>query len=246
MSVRVPVEEATTVSDHQHQAHHQHQPHEHSEHDHARHQPDPDQAPQDYWDGRYLESDRMWSGEPNPALVREVSELPPGRALDLGCGEGADSVWLARQGWRVTGTDISGVALERAALHAAEAGLADRVEWQRHDLAESFPEGEFDLVSACFLHSFGDFPREKILRAAVTAVAPGGVLLVVGHGGWAPWQEDKPELDFPTADEVLAQLELPDGAWEVLVAEEYERTQCRPDGRPGTRTDNTLKVRRRA
>ncbi|WP_328762716.1 MULTISPECIES: SAM-dependent methyltransferase [unclassified Streptomyces] len=198
-----------------------------------------------FWDSRYREGNRIWSGDANAVLVREVADLTPGRALDLGCGEGADAVWLAHRGWRVTGTDISGVALERAAGHAADAGVADRVEWQRHDLAESFPAGEFDLVSACFLHSFGDFPRERILRAAASAVAPGGILLIAGHAGWPAWQQDsRPEVHFPTPDEVVAQLELPEGAWEVLLAEEHERVQTRPDGRPGTRTDNAVKVRR--
>lgn len=133
------------------------------------------------WDDRYRGSDRIWSGNPNVVLVREVEGLTPGRALDLGCGEGADAVWLARWGWKVTATDISRVALERAAVHAAEADVADRIDWQWHDLGASFPEGEYDLVSAQFLHSMGDLPRERILRRAALAVAPGGVLLVVGH-----------------------------------------------------------------
>ncbi|MBR7677707.1 methyltransferase domain-containing protein, partial [Streptomyces daliensis] len=76
----------------------------------------------EFWDARYRENGQIWSGEPNEALVREVSGLAPGRALELGCGEGGDAVWLARQGWRVTATDISGVALARAEEHAARAG----------------------------------------------------------------------------------------------------------------------------
>ncbi|MFB0626184.1 cyclopropane-fatty-acyl-phospholipid synthase family protein [Streptomyces sp. AB3(2024)] len=205
-----------------------------------------------YWDGRYRERERVWSGAANAVLVREAADLAAGRALDLGCGEGGDAIWLARRGWRVTGTDISGVALERAAEHAAGAGVADRVRWERHDLAESFPAGEFDLVSACFLHTLGEFPRERILRTAAAAVAPGGVLLVAGHAGWAPWQ-DTAAMDplqravrFPTPDRVVAELELPEGAWEVLLAEEHERVQNMPDGTPGTRTDNAVKVRRLA
>ncbi|MET9883560.1 class I SAM-dependent methyltransferase [Streptomyces sp. NPDC006430] len=220
---------------------HEHQPPHHA----AASEPPSEFVGEEFWDSRYRESDRIWSGEPNAVLVREVADLSPGRALDLGCGEGADAVWLAHRGWRVTGTDISAVALERAAGHAAEAGVADRVDWQRHDLAESFPAGEFDLVSACFLHSFGDFPRDRILRRAAAAVAPGGILLIAGHAGWPTWQEGtRPEVDFPTPDEVVAQLELPDGAWEVLLAEEHVRVQSLPDGRPGTRTDNAVKARR--
>ncbi|MET9806686.1 SAM-dependent methyltransferase [Streptomyces halstedii] len=199
------------------------------------------------WDDRYRESDRIWSGNPNTVLVREVEGLKPGRALDLGCGEGADAVWLARWGWRVTATDISRVALERAAVHAAEAGVTDRVDWQWHDLGATFPEGEYDLVSAQFLHSMGDLPREEILRRAARAVAPGGVLLIVGHAGFPHWEQNPdPSVRFPTPDEVLASLELPDGAWEVLLSDEHERVQNDPDGNPTTRTDNALKVRRTA
>ncbi|MFJ3143241.1 SAM-dependent methyltransferase [Streptomyces halstedii] len=199
------------------------------------------------WDDRYRESDRIWSGNPNTVLVREVEGLKPGRALDLGCGEGADAVWLARWGWRVTATDISRVALERAAVHAAEAGVTDRVDWQWHDLGATFPEGEYDLVSAQFLHSMGDLPREEILRRAARAVAPGGVLLIVGHAGFPHWEQNPdPSVRFPTPDEVLDSLELPEGAWEVLLSDEHERVQNDPDGNPTTRTDNALKVRRTA
>ncbi|KPC81596.1 SAM-dependent methyltransferase [Streptomyces sp. NRRL S-4] len=196
------------------------------------------------WDDRYRESDRIWSGNPNVVLVREVEGLTPGRALDLGCGEGADAVWLARFGWKVTATDISRVALERAAVHAADAGVADRIDWQWHDLGASFPEGEYDLVSAQFLHSMGNLPREEILRRAAAAVAPGGVLLVVGHAGFPSWEHDHPDVELPTTDEVLASLELPEGEWEVLLSEEHERLQNDPEGNPTTRTDNALKVRR--
>ncbi|TXS15100.1 MULTISPECIES: SAM-dependent methyltransferase [unclassified Streptomyces] len=196
------------------------------------------------WDDRYRESDRIWSGNPNVILVREVEGLTPGRALDLGCGEGADAVWLARFGWKVTATDISRVALERAAVHAADAGVADRIDWQWHDLGASFPEGEYDLVSAQFLHSMGDLPRERILRQAASVVAPGGVLLVVGHAGFPSWEHDHPDMELPTTDEVLASLELPEGEWEVLLSEEHERIQNDPEGNPTTRTDNALKLRR--
>ncbi|WP_189110702.1 bifunctional NAD(P)/FAD-dependent oxidoreductase/class I SAM-dependent methyltransferase [Streptomyces camponoticapitis] len=204
---------------------------------------------EEFWDSRYAESARVWSGNPNTVLVREAADLTPGRALDLGCGEGADAIWLAGRGWRVTACDISGVALAKARRHAeaADAGVAGRIDWQRHDFGTSFPTGTYDLVSAQFLHSPDDMPREKILRAAASAVAPGGVLLIVGHAGLPSWEPD-PDIDvhLPTPDEVLASLELADEDWEVLLSEEHERIQTRPDGQPGTRTDNALKVRRRA
>ena len=198
-----------------------------------------------YWDGRYAERARIWSGEPNASLVREAGDLEPGKALDLGCGEGGDAIWLARRGWHVTAVDISRIALDRAAEHAAAAGVADRIDWQRHDLGTSFPEGVYDLVSAQFLHSRVELPREKILRMAATAVAPGGVLLVVGHAGWPSGaHEPHDDVHFPTPQEVLDVLELPSQEWRVLLCEEYERSQPDSDERPGTHMDNVLKVRR--
>ncbi|MEW9550399.1 FAD-dependent oxidoreductase [Nonomuraea sp. NPDC050783] len=200
-----------------------------------------------FWDDRYGEQERIWSGQPNLALVREAGDLPAGRALDLGCGEGADAIWLATRGWRVTAADVSRVALARAAEEAARAGVADRVEWQRHDLAESFPEGSYDLVSASYLHSPVELPREEILRAAADAVAPGGVLLITGHRGWPSWMEEPPgEVTFPTPREVLDAVKLDEPAWEVLTCEEFVRERNAPDGTPGTHADYVIKARRRA
>ncbi|GAA2166766.1 class I SAM-dependent methyltransferase [Actinomadura napierensis] len=206
---------------------------------------------EEFWDARYSESERIWSGDPNTVLVREAADLPPGTALDLGAGEGADAIWLARRGWRVTAVDISQVALDRAARHAADAGVADRIDWQRHELGPSFPDGEFDLVSAHFLHSPRELPREEVLRSAAAAVAPGGILLIVGHAGLPPWEEhdhgdDDPhrDLHLPTPDEVLESLQLPEGKWQVLLSGEHERVQTGPDGRSHTRIDNALKLRR--
>ncbi|RII09181.1 Sarcosine/dimethylglycine N-methyltransferase [Streptomyces sp. YIM 130001] len=200
------------------------------------------------WDERYRESERVWSGEPNAVLAREAAQLTPGRALDLGCGEGGDAVWLAGRGWRVTATDVSQVALERAAEHAADAGVADRIDWRPSNLSDSFPEGTYDLVSAQFLYSPGKLPREQVLRRAAAAVAPGGHLLIESHAGFPDWEtgHGRPDIDFPTAAETLAFLRLPDTEWEVLLCAEHERAQTRPDGTPGTRTDHTVLARRRA
>ncbi|MBF9066746.1 class I SAM-dependent methyltransferase [Streptacidiphilus fuscans] len=202
----------------------------------------------EFWDSFYAEREQVWSGRPNDAMVRETADLTPGRALDLGCGEGGDAIHLARRGWTVTAVDISQAALDRAAAHAAAEGVADRIEWQRHDLAVTFPEGEYDLVSVQFLHSPVEIPREGILRRAAQAVAPGGVLLVEGHGGFPSWEDEHdhhPDVHFPSPDEVVAELRLAEGEWEVLVSTEHERTQNAPDGRPTVRMDSTVKARRR-
>jgi SAM-dependent methyltransferase len=200
-----------------------------------------------YWEERYRDEGRIWSGRPNALLVREVGGLEPGTALDLGCGEGGDAIWLAAQGWRVTAVDVSATALRHGADHAREAGVAARIRWERHDLSRSFPEGSFDLVSAQFLHSpvAADGEREEILRRAAGAVARGGTLLVVGHAGWPSWQETPSfEYHFPTTAEVLDALGLEPGQWVVELEEVVERDLPDPDGRPGRREDNVLRVRR--
>ncbi|HET6295841.1 MAG TPA: class I SAM-dependent methyltransferase [Kribbella sp.] len=200
---------------------------------------------EEMWNARYAESGQIWSGRPNVVLVQEAAELEPGRALDLGSGEGGDAIWLAQRGWQVTAVDVSSVALGRAAEHAAAAGVADRIDWQQHELGKSFPDGSYDLVSAQFLHSTGNLPREEILRTAAAAVAPGGILLIEGHLDFGAWHHaDHADVHFPTPAEVIADLELADGEWEVLVSTEHEREQDGPDGKPTTRTDATVKVRR--
>ncbi|MCQ4083138.1 methyltransferase domain-containing protein [Streptomyces sp. RB6PN25] len=208
------------------------------------------QSAEQFWEERYQGQDRAWSGKPNEPLVRETASLSPGTALDLGCGEGADAIWLAEQGWRVTAVDLSATALRRAAAAAADAGVAERIDWQRHDLSATFPQGRFDLVSAQFLHSpvAAEGERPGILRRAADAVAEGGVLLIVGHAGWPSWQCGQPPFHytFPTTGDVLDQLALPDGEWEVETEDEIVRDAPDPEGRPGTRTDNILKVRRTA
>ncbi|MFH8445208.1 class I SAM-dependent methyltransferase [Streptomyces sp. NPDC018026] len=199
----------------------------------------------EFWEARYRDSGRVWSGRPNELLVREAAGLTPGTALDLGCGEGGDAVWLAARGWRVTGVDIAVTALERAAVHAAEAGVGDRVAWQRHELGESFPEGTFDLVSAHYLQSPVALDQRGVLRRAAAAVAPGGTLLLVLHAGWPSWQTEPPfDAEFPTLDGVLADLALPDGGWTVETRETVRRASTSPDGVEGHREDHVWRLRR--
>src|ERR1035438_1239151 len=99
------------------------------------------------WDERYAATgEALWSGRANGVLVAELSGQHPGRALDVGCGEGGDAIWLAREGWEVTGVDVSAIALERAAAAARAADVT--VDWICADIAgiEPPPRG-YDLVS---------------------------------------------------------------------------------------------------
>lgn len=199
------------------------------------------------WEGMYTTSQRIWSGNPNAALVSVVEGLAPGTALDLGCGEGADVVWLATRGWRATGVDVSDTAVARAARHAAEAGVADLTTFAQHDLGSGFPDGTFDLVTASFLHSFAFLDRVPVLRAAAGAVAVGGSLLVVGHADMPPWAEEPPAgavVDLPGPDEVLAALALAPGSFEVLRSELLERNATGPEGQQAVLNDGVLHVRR--
>jgi SAM-dependent methyltransferase len=205
----------------------------------------PEHSPASFWDARYRESDRTWSGRANAALEREAAFLTPGRALDLGSGEGGDALWLAERGWQVTAVDISPTALDRGRVAAAERGLAPRIEWIEADLGEWTPSGEFDLVSAHFLHSPVELPRELILRRAAASVAPAGVLLVVGHGAFPPWSTHRHEgPPLPGPEEVLAALELPMTDWTVLTSALVDRDALSPRGDSVVMTDAVLAVRR--
>jgi SAM-dependent methyltransferase len=132
------------------------------------------------WDTRYTERDgAMWSGRPNGRLVAEVARLTPGRALDVGCGEGADAIWLAQRGWTVTGIDISGVAVGRAREAAERAGAV--VEWVAGDVLEiSFPARSFDLVSLQY-PALAKAAGERAVRTLLETVREGGLLLAVYH-----------------------------------------------------------------
>lgn len=194
-----------------------------------------------FWEGFYAERDQIWSGRPNATLVDVVDGLTPGTALDLGAGEGGDAVWLAGQGWKVTAVDVATRALERITAAATARGLG--VETQRHDLSVSFPTGSWDLVSAQYLHSMHEFDRPAVLRAAADAVAPGGLLVIVGHGRLAPWSWD-PTLAMPTAEDVFADLALDPDGWDVERVASPERTVTHED-RTATITDEIVAVRRR-
>ena len=199
-----------------------------------------------FWEGHYQTHERRWSGRPNPVLVDVVGSLPAGTALDLGCGEGGDAIWLAGRGWRVTAVDVSATALDRASDEATAAGVADGIDFQRHDLADSFPDGSFDLVSAQYLQSPIEFPRERVLRRAASAVAPGGLLLVVTHASAPSWSWAHRNTRFPTPEEALAELDLDPKSWLTERLGAPERQATGPNGESGTVADNVIALRRPA
>lgn len=215
--------------------------HRHDGSGHTAHEPAHPAGDQGEWDQRYAETEQIWSGRPNGALVGEVSGRPPGRAVDVGCGEGADAVWLAGQGWAVTALDVSSVALERAAARAEQAGA--EVRWLHAGLLEArLGPASFDLVSAQYpaLPRTADRAAERTL---LSLVAPGGMLLVVHHvldelyagaHGFDP-------ADYVRPGDVV---ELLDENWEL---ETYETRQRSVTGGAGAHhtADVVLRARRR-
>jgi len=193
------------------------------------------------WDGRYADQEQLWSGRPNGALVVEVAGLAAGRVLDVGCGEGADAVWLAGRGWDVTGLEVSGVALDRAAGHAREAGVA--VGWVQAGLVEAaLPPASFDLVCALY-PALLRTPDAAAERALLSAVAPGGVLLVVHHAGMFIHQGHDSGFD-PAAyvSPVMVAARL-DGDWQVELDE--QRPRAAPEGGASAHHADDLVLRAR-
>lgn len=201
---------------------------------------------QAHWEEHYAERDRVWSGHVNVQFADVVSDLPPGRALDLGCGEGADAVWLAERGWNVVAVDVSETALGRARGAASSRGVSDRIDFIQLDLSDSFPDGTFDLISSQFLHSTVRLDRQRILADAAHAVRPGGLLVIVDHGSAPPWVS---KLDhhheFPSAEVVVAELNLSADQFERVRVEAVERQAVGPEGQQRPWMDNVIVLRRR-
>jgi SAM-dependent methyltransferase len=195
------------------------------------------------WDVRYARQDQLWSGQANGVLVTEMTGAPPGRALDVGCGEGADAIWLATQAWRVTAIDVSRVAIDRARAAARAADVV--VHWVHADIAAAPPQpGAYDLVSVQY-PALERTPDDTVIRGLLAAVAPHGTLLVAGH---VPLDPDHARshgfehADYLQPPDIAAHL---DESWEIDVNETRLRASPPPGVSPHTH-DVVLRAHRRA
>lgn len=185
----------------------------------------------DFWESLWSRTlrehaDKVAARPPSVHLTAEAQSLPPGRALDAGCGHGAESLWLAAHGWRVTAIDFSLAALDHARTLAAAAGaaIAGRIEFVRADLAHWTPDpGGYDLIASLYVHVPGSV--EAMVQRLASGVAPGGTLLLVGH------RPVDPATGAPTAaagqNQVSverARVVLDPRAWTLVIAEERPRT----------------------
>lgn len=173
------------------------------------------------WDARYAGTELLWTAEPNRFLVAEVDDMPPGRALDIACGEGRNAVWLATKGWKAVGVDFSAMGLDKGRALAAQRGV--EVDWVRADVTDYEPPARaFDLVVLLYLQLPNDLLRVALAHAA-SALAPAGTLLVVGHDstnltdGYGGPQD--PSVLF-TPDDIVAALP----ALAIVKAEQVHRT----------------------
>lgn len=220
-----------------------------------------------YWADRYRDGGGASRREPSPSLLAEAADLPAGRALDAGCGWGADALWLAARGWQVTAVDVSPAAVDRArqSAQAADPDAAARITWTPADLTAWDPgPGRFDLVTSHYVHVPG--PPEALFARLASWVAPGGTLLVVGHGHTPGGHghggqhghghderhghgghDDQPGSPAGGALVSTAQVTagLPAAEWDVLVAEPRTHSLARPGGGPPAVLDDVVVRARR-
>ena len=194
-----------------------------------------------YWESHWQRARGREAGHdiaPNPYLALETGSLVPGTALDAGCGEGAEAIWLAAAGWQVTAVDISSEALARARERAAGSHAPGRVDWVEADLAAWEPDRRFDLATTHYAHPA--MPQLAFYERISDWVAPGGTLLIVGHlHASAPDRVEHehqhghpPEEASVTAASIVATLDPAE--WEVVTAGEHARTLGDRARRAGT------------
>jgi SAM-dependent methyltransferase len=192
------------------------------------------------WDEKYAAVEHLWAARPNRFLVVEVADLPPGRVLDLACGEGQNAIWLATLGWKVTGVDFSGVAIAKAQARAASDGI--EVDFVCADVLQYEPEpSAFDLVLLLYFHLPPDELRTVLTRGKA-ALAEGGTILIIGHD----WQNLTDGVGGPQDPTILY---APDEIAEELPGLEIEKaTQVFRDiqGEERKAIDALVRARRRS
>ena len=197
------------------------------------------------WEERYASVERLWSGRPNDWLPELATDWEPGTALEIGCGEGADVLWLAERGWQVVGLDLSATAIGRLTGQAERLGVASRVTGRVHDAGDGLPAGPFDLVTSFYVHGGhepGSLDLVALLSDAAARVTPGGHLLTAVHAVNPPWHTHHARTY--TAAELLEGLAEATDGWEVVVGEERDRQATGPDGQEGHRADAVVCLRR--
>lgn len=211
----------------------------------------------EYWESHWQTAPTAGSGRTvaeHPYLAQEVADLPPGTAIDAGCGEGAEAIWLASRGWSVTAADISAEALDRAAARAAASGVDPReIRWVEADLGDWEPDEAFDLVSTFYAHPA--IPQLAFYERIAQWVAPGGTLLIVGHdhgahdhghhhGGSDGGDGHPPEKATATVTGITDLLD--DATWDVVTAERNVRTVTHGSGGAVELHDVVVRATRRA
>lgn len=200
----------------------------------------------DFWDGRWSEvlrehADQIAQRPPNAYLTATAGTLVAGRALDAGCGHGAEAIWLAARGWHVTAVDFSATAVAHGRSTAETLGpdIAERIDWVEGDLATWTPEaGVYDLVTSLYVHVAGSV--EEMVSRLASGIAPGGTLVLVGHLPIDPTSG----AETPAAGQMQVTVEaavavLDPHHWETLVAEERQRADT------GSGFDSVICARRR-
>ncbi|GAB3131090.1 class I SAM-dependent methyltransferase [Tsukamurella serpentis] len=189
----------------------------------------------DDWDDRYRATDLIWGAPPDPFLVEQATVLPPGRALDIGAGEGRHALWLATRAWDVTAVDFSRVGLDKAATVAARAPrtVRARLHWTPLDVTvDPIPDPPYDLALWAFVHPEPEHRAASIAKVT-RALAPGGILLLLTHEK-APSHPGLPTIGAAEVSEALPA---------DMVVEHVQWRESDPHH--GTGTDLVVRARRR-
>ncbi|WP_104107931.1 class I SAM-dependent methyltransferase [Nocardioides sp. 616] len=179
-----------------------------------------------HWDARYAEHGLVWRAGPNEFVAAELSDLQPGRAVDLGAGEGRNALWLAERGWRVTAVDFSLVGLEKGRQLAGDLPVS----WVCADATTWVSSVPVDLVVLAYLQ-LPAAARRAAIRNAFSSLAAGGTLLVVAHDATNLTEGTGGPQDasvLMTAEDLLADLDGFD--LEVLRADRVARRVAAPEG----------------